>query len=203
LFKSSGFISFTGSSRLKEYFRATASRIEKEFWLLIQPCMAPPFIDLSLAGISKSGSISCLTPRPVQVGQAPKGLLKEKSRGASSGRLMLQSGQAKFSLKTISLSPTATSTSPAACFREVSSESARRLSEPGRTIILSTTISTECFLFFSSFISSVTSRISPSTLILTKPFRRISSKSLANSPFFPLTTGAITVILEPSGSSVS
>ena len=35
-------------------------------------------------GMTSSGSISIFTPRPVQSGQAPCGLLKLKLRGASS-----------------------------------------------------------------------------------------------------------------------
>ena len=46
-----------------------------------------------------SGSNSWSVPRPVQVGQAPCGLLKEKVRGSISGRLVPQLAQAKCSLK--------------------------------------------------------------------------------------------------------
>ena len=38
------------------------------------------------SGTSRSGSISCCAPRPVQRGQAPCGELKEKTRGCSSGQ---------------------------------------------------------------------------------------------------------------------
>ena len=45
----------------------------------------PPRVMLRLrSGISRSSSISCTWPRPVQVGQAPYGLLKEKLLGAGS-----------------------------------------------------------------------------------------------------------------------
>ena len=44
-------------------------------------------------------------PRPTQSGQAPKGLLKEKSLGCNSGIEIPQSGQAFFWLKKTSSSP--------------------------------------------------------------------------------------------------
>ena len=47
-----------------------------------------------LSGKRMSGLIFISVPRPEQVGQAPKGLLKENIRGASSSMLMPQSGQA-------------------------------------------------------------------------------------------------------------
>ena len=52
-----------------------------------------------LSGTIRSGSNSIWLPRPVQVGQAPCGLLKLKVRGSISGRLMPQTGQAKRSEK--------------------------------------------------------------------------------------------------------
>ena len=64
--------------------------------------IAPSAIVSVRLGITSSGSSSICTPRPVQVGQAPWGLLKEKLRGSISpteygGWLGL--GQAKCSLK--------------------------------------------------------------------------------------------------------
>ena len=52
-----------------------------------------------MSGTSKSGSISCCEPRPVQRGHAPWGELKEKIRGCSSGSETPWSGHANFSLK--------------------------------------------------------------------------------------------------------
>lgn len=56
------------------------------------------FKGTSLFGITRSTSNSICMPSPIQSGQAPYGALKEKRRGSISGREMLQSGQANFSL---------------------------------------------------------------------------------------------------------
>ena len=56
----------------------------------------------------------------------------------------------------------------------------------------STTTSTVCLSFFSSLISSSSSRTSPSTRTREKPSCRRSSKSFAYSPLRPSTTGAST-----------
>ena len=50
----------------------------------VQGTIAPSASDRFLFGMTSSGSISIFTPRPVQSGQAPWGLLKLKLRGASS-----------------------------------------------------------------------------------------------------------------------
>ena len=55
---------------------------------------APSFRERARLGRISSGSMRISVPRPEQVGQAPKGLLKENIRGASSSMLMPQSGQA-------------------------------------------------------------------------------------------------------------
>ena len=56
--------------------------------------MAPPKMDSRSSGMISAGSAFSCIPRPVQVGQAPKGLLKENIRGVSSSMLMPQSSQA-------------------------------------------------------------------------------------------------------------
>ena len=85
---------------------------------------------------------------------------------------MPQSGQANFSLNNISSSPiTLTSANPSPNFKAVSKESVSLPSIPSFIIILSTTASILCFIFFSNFISSYDkSYISPSILALTKQF---------------------------------
>ena len=55
---------------------------------------APSRMDLLSSGITSVGSTFSCMPSPVQVGQAPKGLLKENSRGASSSMDTPQSSQA-------------------------------------------------------------------------------------------------------------
>ena len=56
--------------------------------------MAPSRMDRLSSGRMMAGSAFSCIPRPVQVGQAPKGLLKENIRGVSSSMLMPQSSQA-------------------------------------------------------------------------------------------------------------
>ncbi|MNT63658.1 hypothetical protein D3C72_2014910 [compost metagenome] len=51
--------------------------------------------------MTRSASKASLTPRPSQVGQAPKGLLNENSRGSISLMVKPDTGQANFSEKTI------------------------------------------------------------------------------------------------------
>src|SRR5258708_35014995 len=60
--------------------------------------------------MTRSASICCSTPRPPQAGQAPCGLLKEKSRGSISSMVKPETGQANFCEKRMrwfSLSPLA------------------------------------------------------------------------------------------------
>ena len=64
------------------------------------------------SGTTRSGSISCVNPRPWQAGQAPWGVLKLKMRGSISGSEMPQWMQANFSLKvSVRASSPASSTS--------------------------------------------------------------------------------------------
>ncbi|MNK74931.1 hypothetical protein D3C87_944550 [compost metagenome] len=51
--------------------------------------------------MTRSASKASLTPRPSQVGQAPKGLLNENSRGSISLMVKPETGQANFSEKTM------------------------------------------------------------------------------------------------------
>ena len=59
--------------------------------------MAPSFSVIASSGTMSSGSIACLVPSPSHSGQAPKGLLKEKSRGSISEMVKPETGQANFS----------------------------------------------------------------------------------------------------------
>ena len=56
--------------------------------------MAPSKMDRLSSGMISAGSVFSCIPRPVQVGQAPKGLLKENIRGVNSSIEMPQSSQA-------------------------------------------------------------------------------------------------------------
>ena len=95
----SGGRSWKGVRRSKWYSLARASKyiraMESPF-TFCQPetAMAPSRMDRAGLGITSWGSAFIWLPRPVQVGQAPKGLLKENIRGESSSMEMPQSSQA-------------------------------------------------------------------------------------------------------------
>ena len=177
-------------------------------------------------------SNSIFSPRPLHSGQAPKGLLKEKSLGCSSGILIPQSGQAFFWLKKTSCSiksllkstalPEAaiffitsakaesvlftrriTVIIPPALCNAVSIESARRFRTSAFKIILSTTSSIVCFFCLSSFTLSLKSARTPSILARTKPEVRASSRIFWCSPFLPLTTGARIWIFVPGSQLIT
>ena len=83
----------------KRYFFASASKYIREMEssrTLFQPeaVIAPSSTEREGSGITSAGSIWSWTPRPPHFGQAPKGLLKENSRGVSSSMEMPQSSQA-------------------------------------------------------------------------------------------------------------
>src|SRR5512139_3670178 len=99
--------------------------------------MAPCDSDKSSLGTMSSGSKYIEVPKPLQVGQAPCGLLKENIRGLSSGYEIPHTTQANFWLKSISSwtagpSPkiSTLAISPP-CLKATSSESAKRFSIPG------------------------------------------------------------------------
>ena len=88
-----------GSVRENLYFLLRASKYIREMpspRTLFQPLaqIAPSRMDLLPSGTMMAGSAFSWLPRPVQVGQAPKGLLKENIRGVSSSMEMPQSSQA-------------------------------------------------------------------------------------------------------------
>ena len=144
------------------------------------------------SGTTRSGSISCVNPRPWQAGQAPCGLLKLKMRGSISGSEMPQWMQANFSLKVsvrASSPASSTSTRPSARAAAVSTESVSRRRRPSFMTSRSTTTAMSCLNFLSSSMSSSSSRTSPSTLTRVKPSARNCSKSLPYSPLRPRTTG--------------
>ena len=89
---------------------------------------APSAIESDGSGTSRSGSISCCAPRPVQRGHAPCGELNEKIRGWSSGSETPCSGQAKLLGERAARSPSTTSiaTRPSASAIAVSIDCASR-----------------------------------------------------------------------------
>ena len=70
---------------------------------LAQGSIALSKIDLDSSGITNSGSTTNLNPNPVQLVQAPWGLLKLNVLGSNSVKLTSQSGHAKFSEKNLSI----------------------------------------------------------------------------------------------------
>ncbi len=105
---------------------------------------------------SKKSSI----PKPSQIGQAPKGALKEKSRGSISDIVNPETGQANFSEKVMRLTSVTSSSPPSRAASKIAMPSARlsavrklsarRVSMPARTTIRSTTTSILWRRFFSS-----------------------------------------------------
>ncbi len=161
--------------------------------------MAPPLSVVSGEATTRSGSTRCSLPSPSQAGQAPCGLLNEKSRGSISGIVKPETGQANFSEKISrfgspfpSVSPPASSATamPSARASAVSKESARRDAMSPRTTMRSTTTSMSCLYFLSSAGTSGSSWNSPSTLTRWKPFFCSSASSLRYSPLRPRTIGA-------------
>src|ERR687885_771214 len=135
------------------------------------------------SGTSRSGSISCWAPSPVQRGQAPCGELKEKIRGSSSGSETPCSGHAKFSLKSNdSPSTTSIATRPSASCAAVSIDCASRVRKSGFITSRSTTTSIVCLNFLSSSGASSSRYVSPSTFTREKPSARSSSKTSLYSP---------------------
>ena len=97
--RTSGESSCQGVEREKWYFLDRASKYIREMpseRIFPQPeaWMAPSRMLSFPSGTMRSGSAFNWLPRPVQAGQAPKGLLKENIRGVSSSMEMPQSSQA-------------------------------------------------------------------------------------------------------------
>ena len=125
------------------------------------------------SGTSRSGSISCCAPSPVQRGHAPCGELNEKMRGCSSGQRDAVIG-AREVLAEEERAPRPSTrsidTRPSASCAAVSTDCASRVRRSAFITSRSTTTSIVCLNFLSSAISSSSSRCSPSTLTRVKPF---------------------------------
>lgn len=144
------------------------------------------------SGTTRSGSKNMVTPSPSQAGQAPNGLLNEKSRGSISGMVKPETGQANLAEK-VSRSPVSAFSAkamPSARPSAVSIESATRLPSPSRTTRRSITTSMSCFTFlFRAGTASISCSV-PSTFTRWKPRFCRSCNSLRYSPLRPRTTGA-------------
>ena len=81
-----------------------------------------------MSGTASSGSNVILVPSPSQVGQAPKGLLKENSRGSISSIVKPDTGHAKRAENMLRspLSASSAIANPSDSSSAVSIESARR-----------------------------------------------------------------------------
>ena len=95
----SGLIFSTGVSMVKPYL----SPMAEKYWAampLSSPVLNPTAVSAPSRRLSRSSGntasrlMTIRIPRPLQAGQAPKGLLKENIRGVSSSMEIPQSGQA-------------------------------------------------------------------------------------------------------------
>ena len=131
-------------------------------------------------------------PRPSQLGQAPKGLLKEKSLGSISSMVKPETGQANLAEKIVRspVSASSATTSPSLSASPVSRLSARRAPRVGDTTTRSTTTSMSCLRFLSRAGAASISQVSPSILTLVKPRLSSSASSFRYSPLRPRITGA-------------
>ncbi len=134
---------------------ATESSIRVKYWVwaLRHGAMAPSLSDRSPSGMTSSGSISNVVPRPSHVGQAPYGELNEKLRGAGSSNERPSTGHTRCSLNVSTSSSTdaspsrctiSSSATPSASLSAVSRESVRRRAMPSRITRRSTTTSIVC-----------------------------------------------------------
>ncbi len=170
-----------------------------------QASTAPVSSDKLSSATIISGSNSEVVPSPWQSGQAPCGLLNEKTRGSSSGRFTSGwIGQANFSLNTWSVHvpsglPTVTITSPCESFSAVSIESARRARISGFSTMRSTIASMLwAKVFFSSGGLLGSSSVStPSTRARTNPCLWMAWKTSRCSPLPVRTSGERTISLVP------
>ncbi len=141
-------------------------------WGIPQGTTAPALIDIAGLGTTRSGSTLSVYPSPEHSGHIPTGLLKLKSWGDISGRLIPQWIQALCSLM-VSSSPESASITeiiPLPSLAAVSMESFSLLSSPGPVTSLSTTTD-RVFLFFGSRVFRFSiSTTSPLSRALTKPF---------------------------------
>jgi hypothetical protein len=128
--------------------------------LALAPGRDGAVFELSAAsGTTRRSSKNSSTPSPSQAGQAPKGALKENSRGSISGMVKPETGQAKFSEKVMRSGSPSPSLRGGFQHRDpvgevergAETESASRVSSPSRTTIRSTTTS----MSWRNFLSSV------------------------------------------------
>ena len=144
-----------GASMSMPWDSATESSMRVKYcvWAVRHGAMAPAFSDSSTSGMTSSGSISNVVPRPSHVGQAPYGELNEKLRGAGSSKLRPSTAHTRCSLNvsrssSLDGSPSrrtiSSSATPSASLSAVSSESVSRRAMPSRITSRSTTISILC-----------------------------------------------------------
>ena len=210
--------SLTGVCVEKPYSLATASKMreyqEIREVVLLQGLIAPSAKVKRGFGITKSGSTVSLVPKPLHSGQAPCGLLKEKSRGSNSERLMCPSGQANFWERIASdsclfvlgfVSIRVATAKPSPKSKAFSKLSAIRPLSSLEIVRRSTTTSIVCFFCLSKFwlAASLKSIKWPSSLTRAKPAFLIWSKIPLCSPFWSFIKGASNKILVPSGKAKS
>ena len=151
---------------------------------------------LEVLGIASipAGSKNSSPPRPLQVGQAPAGLLNENMRGSSSGTAKPHSGQAWRLENTCSSSAVSpgklTRAVPPESRSAVSNDSASRWLASGRSLRRSTTTSKVCLRRASSFGAASISCTAPSMRMRTKPWPASEASNWVCSPLRSTITGA-------------
>ena len=167
----------------------------------VHGAMAPSMSDSDGSGTMRCSSMNWLKPRPVQAGQAPRGLLKENSCGDSSGTEIPHRWQAADSLNSTSspLSGNRATMTPSPRATAVLTDSSRRRRMEAFSTSRSMTASIWWNLFLSRTISSPSWRISPSTRTRTNPSLRSRCNTCSCWPFLRVTSGASRMTFSPSG----
>src|SRR5256885_17212793 len=94
-------MSFQGTSKPMPRARAVSrsNRRRPSYRGFVQGSSAPSASDVPAFGTMRDSSYSSTAPKPLHVGHAPRGLLKEKSVGVSTGAAQPQAEQAGGSEK--------------------------------------------------------------------------------------------------------
>ena len=161
----------------------------------------PRAIESDGSGTSRSGSISCCAPRPVQRGQAPCGELKEKMRGCELGQrdAVVRAGEVLARRASARRRRRRSTTSPSASAGAVSTDCASRCAQVG---LHHEPVDDD--------LDRVLELLVEDDLLLEQPLlavdlharealARSSSRTSLYSPLRSRTTGALTVNCVPSG----
>ena len=157
-------------------------------------------MDRFRSGTTLSSSMASTVPRPLQSGHIPRGELKEKSVGSSSGKAKPQQDRASL-MRRSSRSITWTMICRAPRASAVSTESVRRFRKEASVLTTSrsTTASMLCFLCLDRLWTLESSCTTPSMRTRWNPSLRSASSLSLCSPFRFSTMGASTSIRVEGG----